>query len=129
MGIRADIEEDLAETLEDSDDYGLPVVLIGPDGVVYDTSENDDEDLYGQVLYDHISQDEDGNQIIDNRPVVTLRISSLARVPQNGEAWAVKIPVSPLADAELQTFVMERAVEGGASIGFVRLYLRKAEQS
>jgi hypothetical protein len=129
MGIRADIEEDLAETLEDSDDYGLPVVLIGPDGVVYDTSENDDDDLYGQVLYDHISQDEDGNQIIDNRPVVTLRISSLARVPQNGEVWAVKIPVSPLADAELQTFVMERAVEGGASIGFVRLYLRKAEQS
>lgn len=128
MGLRAEIEEDLAETLED--DYGLAVVLTSPDGVRYSKSAHDaTADLVGQVLYDHIDQDGEGNQIIDHNPVVTLRRSSLTRVPLPGEKWAVEIPIDPTATATRETFLLERASEDGRSIGFIRLYLRKAEQS
>jgi hypothetical protein len=130
MGLRAEIEQDLAETLEDADDFGLPVVLISPDGIVYSKSANDEEaDLMGQIIYDTVAQDADGNQIIDHKPVVSLRRSSLTRIPLPGEVWAVKIPTSPVADAEPETFMLERAAEDGSSIGFIRLYLRKAEQA
>ena len=37
MGLRAEIEADLSETLEDSDDFGMPVILTDPDGEVYAT--------------------------------------------------------------------------------------------
>ena len=120
MGVRAEIEADLAETLEG--EFGLPVVLTSPDGVRYD-------DLVGQVLYDTIAQDENGAQVIDHKPVVMLRRSSLTRVPAAGEKWAVEIPTSPLTGASTSTFILERASEDGGSIGFIRLYLHRAEQS
>ena len=128
MGLRAEIEADLLETLEG--DYGQAVVLISPDGVRYSKSANDPTaDLMGQVLYDTIAQDADGNQIIDHRPVVTLRLSSLSRVPVPGETWAVEMPIGPRVGATRETFVLERASEDGRSIGIIRLYLRRAEQS
>lgn len=128
MGLRAEIEQDLAETLEG--DYGLPVVLISPSGVRYSTSANDPtSSLMAQVLYDSASQDADGNTVIDSRPVITLRRSSLSVVPQSGERWAVEMPTGPEDDASTATFVVERALEGGRSIGFVRLLLRGTEQS
>lgn len=129
-GLRALVESDLAETLEDPNEWGLPVELIAPDGTIYNTSANDaTKSLYGMVLYDTIAQDENGMDIVDHNPVVTLRRSSLTRVPVNGEAWAVRIPTTPLTGASLTTFALERAMEGGGSIGVVRLYLRSAEQS
>lgn len=128
MGLRAEIEADLVDTLEG--DFGLPVELISPDGVRYTTSANDPtQTLVGQILYDSVSQDADGNTMIDARPVVTLRRSSLARIPLDGERWSVRIPVDPTAGATIGTFLLERAPEGGRSIGFIRLYLRAAEQS
>lgn len=129
MGIRADIEEDLWETLEDPNDFGLPVILVSPDGVVYDTSENDGETLCGRIVYDTVLEDEDGNEVVVHQPVVTLRLSSLARVPANGESWVVKIPDSPRADATVVPYMFERAPEDGRSIGYIELFLRKAEQS
>jgi len=128
VGLRAEIEEALGETLEA--EFGLPVVLTSPDGVRYSTSANDPTaELVGQVLYDTVSQDTDGNQILDHRPVVTLRRSSLTRVPAAGEKWSVEIPTTPRADSPRETFLVERASEDGGSIGFIRLYLRKAAQS
>jgi len=129
MGLRADIEEDLLETLEEPEDFGLPVVLIAPDGTVYNTSENDDGTLYGRIVYDTIEQDEDGNEVIVHKPMVTLRLSSLARVPENGETWVVKIPDGPRDDASVVSYILERAPEDGRSIGYINLYLRKTEQS
>ena len=129
MGLRAEIEKDLAETLEDPADYGIPVVLITPTGEVISTSLNKTGPLYGQVLYDSVKQDEDGMQIIDNKPVVTLRRSSLVRTPQSGEVWGVQIPTSPLLNAPIETFLLERAIDGGSSLGIIRLHLTKAAQS
>lgn len=128
MGMRAEIEADLADTLEG--DFGLPVVLISPSGVRYTSPVSDSTaDLMGQVVYETISQDQDGNQVIDHKPVVTLRRSSLAAIPASGERWAVEIPIGPRADADREVFLLERASEDGSSIGFIRLYLRRAEQT
>ena len=131
MGLRAEIEEDLLETLEDSDDYGLPVELISPvDGARQTKSANDPTaDLTGQIIYETLRQSEDGIPIIEHKPVVTLRISSLDRVPANGEKWSVIIPISPVAGADTETFILEKAMQDGRSIGYVRLYLRRAVQT
>lgn len=116
MNIREQIETDLETTLEG--DFGLPVELIDPDGVVYD-------DLVGQVLYDSL----DENEILSGKPVVTLRISSLTRVPIDGENWAIRIPQNPSTTDTLVTYILDKASHHGRSIGFIKLYLTQAIQS
>ena len=125
MNLRALAESHLAQTLENSDHFGMPVVLVDPDGVVYDT-------VYGQILYDTRSVDSElGVEVLAHNPVVTLRKSSLTRVPLASERnrWAVKIPDSPREDASIETYLLGRPSEDGCSIGFIRLYLTKVAQS
>lgn len=131
MTLRATVEKDLKLTLEG--DFKLPVILIDPDGNTIDKSANEPlEDLTGQVMFDTIIENPDtGREIITGKPVVTLRRSSLSRVPTDTDypKWFVKIPVSVLVGALIETFNLARPPEGGSSHGFVRLYLMKAEQS
>lgn len=122
MNLRVQIEEDLALTLESPDDYGLPVKLIDPDGGI--------QELNGQVLYDtKVIDPETGLPVIVHQPVVTLRRSSLTRVPRAGEKWAVSIPEVPGPDADKVLHTVERAPEDGGSIGFIRLYLMRVKQA
>jgi hypothetical protein len=133
--MRAQIEKDLGVTLEG--DYGLPVELTGPDGEEITTSANsvdpqNPEPLYGQVLYTTTRMNPDtGEEMVVNEPVVVLRRSSLSRIPEPGENWFVRFPKDPDRTAELSDFAFtpDRAPEGGRSIGFIRLYPHKAEQS
>jgi hypothetical protein len=127
--LREKIESDLAVTLEGH--FKLPVVLIDPDGVKYDKSANDPElDLVGQILYDtRVEDPETGGEIIVHKPVVTLRRTSLTRVPQPLEKWVVQIPIRPFYDDPKVSFVLERPSEEGGAIGFIRLYLTRAEQA
>lgn len=128
--LRERVEADLDVTLEG--DWGLPVVLIDPaTGITYDHKYADPpldppEDLVGQVLYDtRIENPETGGEMIVHKPVVTLRRSSLEVIPSRG--WVCKIPLTPSYDAEKVTFLVERPAEDGGSIGFIRLYLMRAE--
>ena len=124
--LRERAESDLKSSLEK--EWALPVQLSGPDGV----EDGVDSLLVGQVLYDYVKiSPETGEEMTVNKPVVTLRRSSLTRVPEPGENWSVKIPIDPSTTATLQNFVLDKArpPEGGRSIGFIRLYLTKAEQS
>lgn len=128
--LRQRAELDLAKSLER--EFKIPVILIDPDGITHDTSENDGLPLGGQVLFDSISFNPDtGDQIISQNPVVTLRRSSLLRVPEPGETWIVKVPVSPVDGAPVYDFIIDpdRSTYGGRSIGFIRLYLRHTQQS
>jgi len=124
VNLREDIEAGLALTLEDPDGYGLPVILIDPDGVEYD-------DIEGQIVYESISTDEAGNEVIDHRPVVTVRRSSLVRVPLATDAplWACRIPITPSRTATKGTFLIEQPAEDGGSIGYISFRLTRAEQS
>jgi len=130
VNLREQAELDLRHTLEGA--FKLPVVLIDPDGNTIDTSENDGLPLVGQVLYDTVVTDPaTGGTVVIDEPVVTLRRSSLSRVPAPGENWAVRIPLTPSATGDLVTHLIDpsKSPEGGASIGFIRLYLKKAAQS
>ena len=130
INLRQIAEADLALTLED--DWGLPVILVDPDGNTINKKIGTDEDLKAQILYDTVSYDLDtGLRKVSNNPIVVLRKSSLSRVPRAGEKWLVRIPVTPLENADIENFVIDptRPPEGGSSIGFIRLYLRRAQQS
>jgi len=114
-------EMDLADTLEDPKNWGLPVVLKDPDGV--------EQNVNGQILYDTIVENPaTGGEMIVHKPVVTVRRSSLSRVPVPGEKWSVQIPITPDPEADKVTYLLGRPSEDGGSLGFIRLYLIKAEQ-
>ena len=123
-------ESDLDTTLEG--DYGLPVELTDPDGVIYTTKKDSTDLLMGQILYDTVLVDPATlEQMTVNLPIVSLRRSSLDRIPLAGETWHVRIPVTPSLTATKVDFLIsgDRAHGGGASIGFIKLYLQKATQS
>ena len=121
--LRATIESDLASTLEG--EFSTAVTLVAPDGTVY-------TGLVGQVLYDQRRVEPDtGAVVVVHEPVVTLRRSSLTRVPVAGERWEVKFPISPVAGAAVTSFLLSaaRAPEGGETLGIIRLYAQKVSQS
>lgn len=122
MNIRALAEQHLGESLEGG--YGIEVILTGPDGK--------QQPVKGQVLYSRkVLNPVTGEDIIINEPVVVLRVSSLDPVPKTAEQWFIQMPVSPVEGAAKENFLMDKgkAVEGGASIGFIRLYPKKADQT
>jgi hypothetical protein len=129
--LRAAIESDLNDSLEG--EFGMAVELTSPEGVQQIYSKNNPSELLkGQVLYFSRREDpETGETIVINQPVVTLRISSLINVPQAGENWYIKMPVSPQEGALKQRFVFSptRSPEHGTDIGFIRLYLQKIDES
>jgi len=124
MNLRELAESHLGVTLENSNHFGLPIVFISPSGVSYAA-------VQGQVLYDTRAVTDLGVEIIAHNPVVTVRKSSLTRVPLASEkgTWAVKIPSTPSPTAATETYLIGRASEDGGSIGFIRFYLSKTVQS
>jgi hypothetical protein len=127
--LRALAESDLSTSLEG--DYFLPVELVDKSGGAEYKIDNYGKTLGGQVLYDRIKIDpESGEELVVKEPIVVLRRSSLPKIPQSGEVWAVRIPETPDPSAALKTFILgqTRGAEGGAAIGFIRLYLTEAEQ-
>ena len=120
--LRALAESHLAVTLEGA--WAIEVDLIGPTGVKQ-------LGLKGQVLYDRTEQNPTtGQPVIVNEPVVVLRHSSLTAVPKSNEKWLIRMPVSPVEGAAKEDFVLDpsRAIEGGRSIGFIRLYPKRVKQ-
>lgn len=128
--LREIVENDLSITLEGR--FGLPVELTSPDGVTQTNSANDEESLLmAQVLFDTTYEDpETGGVTILEDPVVTLRRTSLDRIPVDGEFWHVLAPTEPREDAPRESYVLsDLPIQGGASLGIVRLYLTKPKQS
>lgn len=115
MNLRDLAEQDLAVTLEG--DWSTPVALVAPDGAEY-------TDLKGQVLYDLVRMNpENGERTVCRNPIVSLRRSSLPRIPVAGETWLVT-----LSDGQY-VISPTRPPEGGESLGFIRLYLQAVEQT
>lgn len=122
------MESDLRFTLEG--DFALPVNMTGPDGIFRNTTV-DGRPLAGQVLFDIVRASDTGENITINTPVVSVRRSSLFRIPQPGENWVIAIPETPLLNAPLVQYALSvtRPPEGGSSTGFIRMYLQQVEQS
>lgn len=130
MNLRERVESDLSLSLEGP--WGLPVTLMSPDGVLQTLKKDTTLPLRGQILYDTVAMNpETGEEIVIRMPVVTLRRSSLERIPLAGENWIVAIPMTPSESAPLvqHVFSSTRPPGGGASVGFIRLYLQQVEES
>jgi hypothetical protein len=133
--MREQMERDLGEMLEDYENgFALPVILIAPDGTEQAFSANDPDTprtipLTGRVTSAWFDQNPDtGMPMRVDNPIVTLRKSSLDRVPEAGENWAVKIPKEPAVDSEKETFFMEFAPRLGDSFGWIQIPLMKFRQ-
>ena len=114
-------------------DWGLPIELTDPDGNRYNTDNVTGGTLKAaQILYDYRKLDPTtGEEITVHEPIVTIAKASLTRVPVTGETWFIKMPTEPSESATLQSRVVtiDRALEGGSSLGFIRLYPGEVEQS
>lgn len=113
-------------------DWSDIVELTDPDGIKYDTDNVTGEILKAvQILYDFQKFDPNtGEMVTVNEPVVSMARSSLARVPEAGERWHIRIPIDT-GSTTLVDFVLSatRPPEGGRSLGFIRLYPQKAKQT
>lgn len=114
-------------------DWSLPVIMQDPDGNTHNTDAITGEDLKAiMIQYDYRKFNPDtGEEIVINEPIVTMARDSLSRVPLAGERWHLRFPLDPGIPDVLSDFVIDetRAPEGGRSLGFIRLYPHKAEQS
>lgn len=116
MNLREQVVADMAISIEG--EWGLPAILVSPDQITYS--------VRGQVLYNSRVVDPDtGEQVIAQVPVLVLREASLLRVPQPGEKWGVKIPLTPSETAPKVDFVLSDRPPERSSLGFVRLYLTR----
>ena len=132
VNLRVQANKDLERSMESENDWGLPVVLIDPDGNTIVTKKDSTDRLSGQVLLNTVEYNPDtGEDIVVNDPVVTLRMASLTRIPENGETWVVKIPQTPDPDADLVSYLLspDKAMKFNRSFGFVRMYLQNLDQS
>jgi hypothetical protein len=123
MNIREHIAtEGLKTSIEGN--YGLPVILIPPDGIEINTNTDGDQ-LKGQVLYDRERMDPDNGDLISiGETKVTLRKTALSQVPVNGETWYCKVPINPaFPDVMTDKYLVEgsRAIVDGRSMGFITL--------
>jgi len=129
--LRLTCEQDLHDTLEG--EWKVEIELTGPDGITqYYSKNNPTEKLGGQVLY--FTKEEDpatGEMIIVNKPCLTLRVSSLDRIPEDGEKWFIKMPIRPTAGAEQVSFVFTptKSIENGTDIGFMRIYPQRIDNT
>lgn len=118
--LRVQIEKDLKDTLES--EFGMSVELTSPDGDTFPA--------VGQVLYfTRELNPESGEAIVVNVPVVTLRKTSLKRIPRAGERWSIRMAVSPEAGADIVNFILtpDKNPESGTDIGFVRYYPQRLD--
>jgi hypothetical protein len=123
-----DWESDLGDTLEG--EFGVPVTLVTPDGQHVSTTV-DGRPLVGKVRWAQPEVNpETGVAVAVDNPAVTLRRSSLSRVPATGENWGVYIPKGPRNGDEPEFYTLDTsyAVEGGRTLGKVRLPLVKTKQ-
>ncbi len=127
--LRAAVEHDLNDSLEG--EWKVPVRLTSPDGVDQIYKKGTTTLLGGQVLYFTRRENPNTGEVeVVNQPVCTLRISSLDRVPQDGEKWFIKMPISPVAGEPYEKFIFTptRPTEHGTDIGFIRIYPQRIEQ-
>jgi hypothetical protein len=114
-------EEFLGTSLEG--DFSLPVEIQTPNGAI--------QTVRAQVLYDRTGEDpQTGEMVYVTDPVVVVRRSSLSPLPEPGERLVIRIPSSPREDAAKETyFCFDQSFQGGRSLGMIRFYLTKTEQT
>ena len=129
--LRAEIEKDLSFSIEN--DWGSVVELTTPEGQTQKFSMNEPlKKLKAAIRYFTSKEDPvTGGTIIVNQPVVTFRISSLIRIPDDSDKWFIKMPISPVVGAPMESFVFtgDRFATHGTDIGFLNVYPHRVEHN
>lgn len=111
---------DLAFMLSDVKKFGDKIELISPLGVT--------QEIIGSVVYSQAEDTVDGLRFVKNNPIVTIEIAELVDVPQSGERWIVRIPISKINDTKT-SFTMSSKPILDMTFGIITLKLNKVEQS
>jgi hypothetical protein len=123
MNLRALAESDLGTTLEG--EFSSTITLISPNGAK--------QTLKARCRWSQPRVNtETGEQVIVPDPVVEIRRSSISiGIPKTGEPWAVIMPDGPRDDAVPMLCLMDktRAINGGKTLGTIKLPLVKSKQS
>ena len=113
--------------------WSLPIILQDPDGITYDKDNETGEELKAiQILYDRRVENPDtGEIVIIHEPIITIASASLLRIPEPGEKWSIRFPLDPKEPDTLSNFVFtpDRSIEGGNSLGFIRIYPQRLIQT
>jgi hypothetical protein len=127
--LRHRIEHDLGQSLEG--EWGVPFELTSPDGQIQRYSLNQPgEQLVCQALnFSRRENPSTGETMVVDQPVISVRLSSLIRVPSAGETWYIKVFWSRvgLGSDMKYLFSSDRAPEHGTDIGFMRMYLQRID--
>lgn len=137
INLRELANSDLQDSL--AGEWSLPVILIAPDGDEPEQQFNaldsalpvtERRPLTGQVMMARkIFNPATGGDVVVGKPVVTLPVSSLSRVPnENDGDWICKAPTESRRDAPKKTYRVGRPIEGGDGHSMIRLYLEDIEQ-
>lgn len=124
------MEKDLGQTIEG--EFGVPVSITFADGTSQTKSANDNTiDLKAQIRYFTLSENpETGEVITVYKPVISFRRTSLNQIPEPGERFHIRMPISPELGATIEDFVHSEthSPEGPSDMGFIRYYVQRAEQ-
>ena len=107
------------------DGWWIPVRLTSPDKVIYDKAKGTDDTLLGDARKESSEIDPDiGGKILVKKPVVTLRLLDLDRVPQENENWFIEFSETLLDGGALlkYAFSPNNVESAGASMGFIKIY-------
>lgn len=123
VDLRREMERDLGESLEG--DFALPIEMIAPDGSVQTESLNGGV-LRGMIVYESAQfSPKTGSLVYGERVIVSLRRTSLVRIPEVRENWVVRIPVDPSWDSEMVSYQVAEIHRTGRSVGFINLELAR----
>jgi len=104
--------------------FKADVILVDPEGVKYEA--------VCQFLSNRTSESPDsGEPMAVFTPIATFHRSSLVRIPENGEKWGMFAPLDPDVPDVLTflSFDTSKTLEGGRSLGEIRVYLSEVQQS
>ena len=125
------LREELIEAVEliiQEFSEGTTVVLIDPDGKKYTQSFADPtRTLTGVIQNESREVDGEGFETMVQRPVLTLQLKDLERVPEERKGWFVRIPTSPTDDT-LRSYLLAGPPKPFASLGFINLKLQRTKQ-
>lgn len=104
--------------------FKTEVTLIPPDGAPFAA--------VCQFLSNRTSESPDsGEPMAVFTPIATFHRSSLVRIPENGEIWGMLAPLDPdIPDVKtFLSFDTSKTLEGGRSLGEIRIYFSEVQQS
>lgn len=129
MNLRARARADMKKL--NTRDWGLLAIIKFSDGNICDTDAQTGEPLKSLQALSDITQftPDSGEDMVVDTSVVVFARDSLSRVPRPGESCFLQIQFEPGGDLISKVMTDVRAPEGGASVGFINIFMQDVKQA